>query len=139
MAALEEVLGVIEKLYPTQGAPKEFLLLQGVAQVQGGAEPREIARRVRTTQANLMRLAKSDDPILTIYGMSYDAAGSSPVNVKARRGIGQILLGQVAEEAFELIYKRALGTHDLVLEDARGARNDTDYRVFNGLGRPVRS
>lgn len=51
--------------------------------------------------------------------------------------LGQLLLGLLAERAFESIYKRTLGTTELRLEDSRGARTDTDYRVLNGQGRPV--
>jgi hypothetical protein len=30
-----------------------------------------------------------------------------------------------------------MGTDELILEDARDARNETDYRVLNGQRRPV--
>jgi hypothetical protein len=51
--------------------------------------------------------------------------------------IGQLLLGELAERAFEGIYKETMGTNELILEDDRGARNETDYRVLNGQRRPV--
>ncbi|MGH9254213.1 MAG: hypothetical protein ACRD3C_06540 [Vicinamibacterales bacterium] len=51
--------------------------------------------------------------------------------------LGQLLLGLVAERAFEAIYKSTLGTTELRLEDEREGRTDTDYRVLNGAGRPV--
>jgi hypothetical protein len=56
---------------------------------------------------------------------------------RARAILGQLLLGVVAEKAFEQIYKTTMGTSDLRLEDARESRNDTDYRVLNGHARPV--
>ena len=51
--------------------------------------------------------------------------------------VGSLLLGEIAERVFEDIYKRTMDTDDLRLEDARKSRNDTDYRVLNGRGRPV--
>jgi len=56
---------------------------------------------------------------------------------KARAILGQLLLGVIAERAFEEIYKSRMGTSELRLEDARESRNETDYRVVNGLARPV--
>jgi hypothetical protein len=51
--------------------------------------------------------------------------------------LGQLLLAELAEPAFETIYKNSTGTDELFLEDARGARNETDYRILNGQRRPV--
>ena len=51
--------------------------------------------------------------------------------------IGQLVLGELAERAFESIYKQTMGTDELILEDSREARNETDYRVLNGQRRPV--
>jgi hypothetical protein len=55
----------------------------------------------------------------------------------AKRGIGQMMLGLVAERAFERLYKREMGADALKLEDSRADRNDTDYRVLNGNEKPV--
>jgi hypothetical protein len=51
--------------------------------------------------------------------------------------LGQLLLGLLAERRFEEVYKSTLGTTELRLEDSRASRDDTDYRVLNGKGRPV--
>jgi hypothetical protein len=48
-----------------------------------------------------------------------------------------MVLGLVAEQVFERLYKREIGSDDLVLEDSRVDRTDTDYRVLNGQRRPV--
>jgi hypothetical protein len=48
-----------------------------------------------------------------------------------------LVLGRMAEQVFERRYRREVGSEDLVLEDSRKDRNDTDYRVLNGRGRPV--
>jgi len=56
---------------------------------------------------------------------------------RPRDMVGQLLLGELAERAFETIYKETMGTDELKLEDARSSRNETDYRVLNGQPRPV--
>ena len=56
---------------------------------------------------------------------------------KARAMLGQLLVGALAERAFEKIYKTTMGTSELKLEDFRDSRNETDYRVLNGQNRPV--
>src|SRR5690606_3410315 len=56
---------------------------------------------------------------------------------RAETMLGQLLLGVLAEQAFEHIYRTTIGTTELSLEDDRGARNDTDYRVLNGGRRQV--
>jgi hypothetical protein len=47
------------------------------------------------------------------------------------------MLGELAERAFENIYRETMGTNELLLEDDRSSRNETDYRVLNGQQRPV--
>ena len=56
---------------------------------------------------------------------------------RPRSMLGQLLLGELAERAFERIYKETMGTGELILEDDRVSRNETDYRVLNGQRRPV--
>jgi hypothetical protein len=56
---------------------------------------------------------------------------------RPRAMVGQLLLGEVAERAFESIYRETMGASELLLEDDRSSRNDTDYRVLNGQRRPV--
>ncbi len=61
-----------------------------------------------------------------------------PVHLqKSRLILGQLLLGRCAERAFEEIYRTEMHTHEFDLRDLRESRTDTDYRVYNGQGRPV--
>ena len=69
--------------------------------------------------------------------MDPESAFSEERLAKARSMLGQLLLGVLAERAFEKIYKTRMGTSDLALEDFRDSRNETDYRVLNGQSRPV--
>ncbi len=51
--------------------------------------------------------------------------------------LGQLLLGRCAELAFEEIYRAEMHAEEFELRDLREGRSDTDYRLYNGLGRPV--
>ncbi|PYQ40703.1 MAG: hypothetical protein DMF77_17825, partial [Acidobacteria bacterium] len=85
----------------------------------------------------MLGLIEAADPIAAVLGVSLSDAAAPEAMRRPRDIIGQLLLGEIAERAFEKIYKATMGTDELVLEDDRGSRNDTDYRVLNGHGRPV--
>jgi hypothetical protein len=56
---------------------------------------------------------------------------------RAKAGIAQILLGQLAEEHFETVSIRLLGEAGFTVDDQRLERTDTDYRLLSGDGRPI--
>lgn len=55
----------------------------------------------------------------------------------ARQILGNLIVGRCAELTFEEIYKEHMHSTELELRDLRESRSDTDYRLFNGKGRPV--
>lgn len=54
-----------------------------------------------------------------------------------RQILGNLIVGKCAEIIFEDLYKQHMHTTELELKDLREGRSDTDYRLFNGRGRPV--
>jgi hypothetical protein len=48
-----------------------------------------------------------------------------------------LIIGSVAEQVFEDMYRRTVGSTELQLRDDRSGGGDTDYLVFNGQGRQV--
>lgn len=119
---------------------KPFKRLAAVAAIRGGADPRQAAREFGTTPARLNALSDaSKDPVKEMFGLSWDEAGNSDGKARrlAARGLGQMMLGSVAERAFETLFRREVGTGDLLLSDLRDARNDTDYHVRDASDRPV--
>lgn len=106
--------------------------------MRAGASIEDVARALRWRPAALTTLVTAADPVAALLGHSYAEAGPDlPESRRARLGLGQMLLGKVAEQVFERLYKREIGSNELILEDSRDARNDTDYRVLNGQRRPV--
>lgn len=136
LQSLDDLLGLIGRLYP-EDPPAPFLLLQGLARVRAGEEAGAVARSVRSTRKRIQALAAAADPLAELFGWSLASAGEAEAMRRPQGMIGQLLLGELAERAFEKIYKETMGTHELILEDAREARNETDYRVLNGQRRPV--
>jgi hypothetical protein len=56
---------------------------------------------------------------------------------KRRQGIGQMLLGVLAERRFEELSNQITGGGVLRIEDHRPSRADTDYRLLNGNNNPI--
>ena len=136
LQSLDDLLGLIGRLYPDD-PPQPFLLLKGVKRVKVGDDAGQVARSVHSTRKRLEALAAAADPLEALFGCTL-ASAAQPDTMRRPQGmIGQLLLGELAERAFERIYKETMGTDELILEDAREARNETDYRVLNGQSRPV--
>lgn len=136
LQSLDDLLGLIGRLYPAN-PPRPFLLLEGVKRIKAGEDAGQVARSVRSTKKRLEALASAADPLMDLLKCGLAPAAEPEAMRRPQGMIGQLLLGELAERAFESIYKRTMGTDELILEDARGARNETDYRVLNGQGRPA--
>ena len=116
---------------------KPFALLEAVDRVASGEDASAIAREIRSTRKKVLEVATAHDPIYAVFDSNLSEAGADEALAKARRGIGQMLLGTLAERSFETTYRNIVQTDELRLEDDRSGRTDTDYRVFNGQDRPV--
>ena len=74
------------------------------------------------------------DLIAAAAGATTDAEGEITKN---GRMLGSLILGESAERVFESRYRSKLATTEIQLVDQRESRNDTDYRLVNGRGRPL--
>jgi hypothetical protein len=140
--SLDALIPLLRTLYTDVEMPEPFDLLAGVHDHRYSkrlAEP--IAdkpdRRLAMRAKRVATLLAAPDALQA----ATDVASGSPLPEKliarAETMLGQLLLGRMAEHAFENIYRSTIGTTELSLHDERGARNDTDYRVLNGSGRQV--
>lgn len=137
LESLDDLLRAVGPLYQDDRPPKPFLLLQSLERLRSGEDPRQVAKAAGSTPKRLETLVSSRDPVAGALGSDLLQAASEERMGKARAMLGQLLLGVVAERAFEKIYKTRMGTSELTLQDFRDSRNETDYRVLNGQGRPV--
>lgn len=138
MPSLEPVMEVYEHLYPASAEWKRpFKILDGIRQIRNGAALEAVAKTLRVRPAKLEPLLVGD-PVKTFLGTAYqEASDDHPKSKAARKNLGQMVLGHVAERVFEQLYKNEIGNDDLVLEDSRTSRNETDYRVMDANKHPV--
>ena len=128
------LVDLLRSIYGQDAIPRPFELLeiaQGIAQEPSSQKQSPAARKT------IAAIQASTDPLHTALGLPLDFTFDPKDRRRVQTMIGQLLLGLLAERLFESIYKTELGTTELRLEDSREARNDTDYRVLNGQGRPV--
>lgn len=131
-----ELLQTIDALFGDSQWPKPFHVLKAANLVDEGATPLEAAREVGTTVRTLQAAVESEDPVRELLHV-----GLREVTVPHRRRsaqmLGGLLLGRCAELAFERIYKTEMESDEFELRDLREGRTDTDYRLYNGRGRPI--
>lgn len=97
---------------------------------------REAAKTVGTNQASLMVAIQDPNPVRVVLGLGLDEIDDR-YRRRAAQMLGQLLLGRCAEIAFEQIYKSEMHSEEFELRDVREGRTDTDYRLYNGRGRPI--
>lgn len=137
LTSVDDLLAAVHELFP-EGMPRAFALIEVADQVQKAQKtPKEAAAAVKSNVSTINKLAASTDPIAAVLKVGLVETGQADAMVKPRNLVGQLLLGEIAERAFVDIYRETMGTDELRLEDDRSSRNDTDYRVVNGQGRPV--
>lgn len=129
-----ELLRTLAALYGDDPWPKPLHLLRGLQLVGEGTGIREAARSVGTSQSRLRQASSARDPLLDVLGSTLRSIRQGSDRAQM---LGQLLLGRCAELAFEDIYRSEVGTQEFELRDLREGRTDTDYRLYNGQGRPV--
>lgn len=133
----EEFLSVLAELYGKNDWPKPLHLLKGYLLVRNeGLDARRAARRVGTAARYLQAVLDAPDPVIAALGAS-PAEIERESRVRAFKTLGQLLVGRAAEAAFETIYHEEMGSAEMELRDLRESRSDTDYRLYNGSGRPI--
>lgn len=131
---VSELTKIINRLYRSSPWPKPFNLLSGRLKVESGQDINSTAREVGTTASHLRRFCEMPDAIAELFGKEEP---TEDVRKNARQIIGNLIVGRCAELTFERMYKEHMHTTELELRDLREGRSDTDYRLYNGKGRPV--
>jgi hypothetical protein len=129
-----DFLALVRAIFGTQTLPRPFDLLELAA---GRAAEPSSANLSHAARKLITELRVSGNPTLRALDLPENFTAEPRQRDRVQTMLGQLLLGLLAERAFEEIYKTTLGTTELRLEDAREGRTDTDYRVLNGAGRPV--
>src|SRR5436190_2289120 len=132
---LEQLEKVLARIYGNTVRPRPLHLLTALNDIRSGTSLADAARSVSTTAAHLDELVRAADPVVHLLGPVLP--DHEKTSEKVRATIGQLIIGSLAEQVFEDIYRRTVGSTDLHLRDDRSGGGDTDYLVFNGQGRQV--
>jgi hypothetical protein len=132
----DQLYSILREIFEGQLWPRPFNLLQAAERVRAGEDPKLVAKAARTTVSRLVGFTTAPDSIQAVFGLSFAKLQQKDLD-NARRTIGQLVLGRAAEIAFEDIYRSEMHAHELELRDLRESRTDTDYRLYNGQGRPI--
>lgn len=130
----DDDLALLREIFRKEPLPKPLHLLEltGSKVAEPGGK-----KLSKAAMAAIAAIRSSNRGLLSALGLADGFQPEERLAVRTRNMLGQLVLGLLAERAFEEIYRSALGTTDLRLEDSRESRNETDYRVLNGQGRAV--
>lgn len=127
-------IALLRDIYGAAPLPKPFDLIEAAIL---GATPDDMAGFSHHAKRKVARLQGEISPLLAGLELPSNFTADEKSRARVQKQLGSMLQGLLAERLFEEIYKKTLGTSELRLEDSREARDDTDYRVLNGKGRPV--
>jgi hypothetical protein len=116
--------------------PPPLNLAWAVAKARKSHDVEGTATAAGVTKQKLRRVLENTYPLEAAFGIRPADISDATVS-RAELVLGQMLIGRCAESAFEDLYKSHMGTQEFRLEDLRESRNDTDYRLYNGSGRPL--
>jgi hypothetical protein len=133
---MDAIASVLARLYPDGDWPRPFHLIRGALLVKEGSDIKSAAKEVGTSAAKLKAVTEAVDPLTEALGEGIHIVDDALVS-RVRFNIGLLLVGRAAELAFEEIYKERLTSREFELHDVREGRTSTDYRIYNGGGRPL--
>src|SRR5438128_5681739 len=132
---LDQLENVLSKIYGDGERPRPLHLLAALTALGSGVSLADAARSVATSAAHLKELKEAVHTVAHLLGQQ--SSDHQKISEKVRATIGQLIIGSLAEQVFEDIYRRTVGSTELQLRDDRSGGGDTDYLVFNGEGRQV--
>lgn len=132
----DELLSELENLFGSDRWPEQLKYVEAARRIAAGEDHGSIRAAVGTSLAKVKSLASASDPVAEALGIDPETVGDD-VRARARRTLGQQVLGLCGELAFEQAYKEEMQTQELRLDDKRDEHSDTDYRLVNGGGRPI--
>jgi hypothetical protein len=134
---LSRLAEVLHRVYGGPLPPGVLERVPALADLAQGLATEEVASRHGLRHPAVVRwqsvlAGQGEDHVLGIAREPGDEESGA-----ARRILGQMLLGELAERAFEQRYRRRFPDTEFAVRDDRESRSDTDYRVLNGRGRPI--
>ncbi|HEY7296819.1 MAG TPA: hypothetical protein VH684_02685 [Xanthobacteraceae bacterium] len=132
-----DLIAFLKAVYPNGSWPRPFHVLEALQKIANGASLKDAATAVGTSMHFVEKAQASANPEFDVLGVKPSDISDDDLR-RAATILGGLLLGQAAETAFEDFYRKEMGeTAEFTLVDIREGRTDTDYRVLNGLNRPI--
>ena len=131
-----DLINTLKEIFSSGIWPRPLHILQALSLCESGTPLTEATKAVGTTQASVKKASETSDPVSAVLGLGLNEI-SDRYRRRATQILGQLLLGRCAEIAFEQIYKAEMHSEEFELRDLREGRTDTDYRLYNGRGRPI--
>jgi hypothetical protein len=132
----DDLTSTLKEIFPSGTWPRPLHILQALSLCDSGTSLAEAAKAVGTNQTSIRMAMDAPDPISAVLGLAVNEI-EDRFRRRATQILGQLLLGRCAEIAFEQIYKSEMHSEEFELRDLREGRTDTDYRLYNGRGRPI--
>jgi hypothetical protein len=136
MIDLDSLVDFATKIFPNRNWRSPIDRLIACARARKGEALDAVARELKVSKKSVDQLVRSKDPVSEALDVRASNLGEDYAK-KAKKTLGQMLLGRAAEVVFEKIYRAAMHSQEFELVDLRESRSDTDYRVLNGSKRPV--
>jgi hypothetical protein len=129
----EQLLAQLQTLFGDGEWPDAVRFLRGVHLVRHGKPVAEAALAIRTTSSKLKSILDADDPVSEALGGT--VAPNDASRSKARRAIGQMVVGRAAETVFLDLFRGTFKDEELDIENVTDEGTDTDIYLVNGRRR----
>lgn len=129
-------LQVAQRIYGDSAWPPPLHLVRGATRVRGGEDEPKVRADLATSRRTLANVLAAPDSLAYVLAVPPDVDPTDSLR-RARRTLGQLLLGRCAELVFEDLYRTEMQSQQLDVTDERESRSDTDYRIKDSSGRPL--
>lgn len=131
-----DLYDTLKLVFPESKPPSPLHILFAAREVQKGADIKEVAKRYKTTPKRIEPLVRNFNDLMPLLKGPVPPLDEK-LAARHRRNIGQLILGGIAEHAFEDIFKEKMQTDELELKDETSDGTDTDYVVLDGNERRI--
>lgn len=126
----------MSELFDTVGAPQILIRARALLRIDSGEAVDAVAASTNIARRHLLVWHQAIECDGLAAWLGKREPSESRIR-RARSGIAQMLLGQLAEEHFETLSRDVLGAQGFRVEDQRIGRTDTDYRLLDPDERPI--
>lgn len=129
----DQILQTLSNIYGESDWPQAVRFLHGLYLVRNGLTLTEAARRIRTNATKLRSVVGTHDPVAA--ALNGTSIPTDQGRSKARRALGQMIVGRAAETVFLDLFRETFKGEELDIENVSEEGSDTDIYLVNGKRR----